>query len=306
MKKLFGLALLALAFLAPQSALAFNCFWVGGTGPWNSTSITNWAPTSGGAATGCQTTNAAPAAGDAITFNGSSGGGVVTPDGTINNINFLSLTAGAFTGTLAFNTNNPNMTFTSFVSFTGSGTRTIDMGSGTWTIAASAGGTIFDNSTQTGCTSCVYSNATIAFTGAASTRTFAGGGVSYGPFTVANNSSKNPVIITGANTFASVTVGSGTTLVVPQTATTTITGALTITGTSSAQSGLASSTAGGNVATVSVGAASTITWAGILAITRSGSGTLDATNSLDMGRNSSFTSLTVPSGSGGGGRCIGC
>lgn len=302
MKKLFGLFLLALAFLAPSAANAVNCFWVGGTGTWDSTSITNWAPTSGGAATGCQTTNAAPAAGDAITFNASSGGGTVTADSSINNIAFLSLTAGAFTGTLAFNTNNPNMSFTSFVSFTGTGTRIIDMGSGTWTITGSSG-TIWVCTTVTNLTA-TFSNATIAFAGASANRVFDGGAQSYGAFTVANNSTKGYVSISGANTFSSITVGSGNLLAPTNSITQTISGALTITGTSSAPSGLISTAVAGNIATVSVGSASTIDWSGISAITKAGAGSITATNSLDMGRNTGVT-ITPPSGGGGGGRIIG-
>jgi hypothetical protein len=68
LKSIFGLLFLALAFLAPQGAEAANCFWVGGTGTWDSTSITHWAPTSGAGATGSSGTSAAPAAGDNITF----------------------------------------------------------------------------------------------------------------------------------------------------------------------------------------------------------------------------------------------
>lgn len=268
-----------------------NRFWVGGTGTWDSTSTTHWAATSGGSSGA-----SAPVAGDAVTFDANSGGGTVTPDASIDSIAFLSLAAGAFTGTLAFNTHNPNMSFTSVVSFSGSGVRTINMGSGTWTITGGTGN-VWDCGTVTNLTA-TFSNATIAFAGASSNRTFAGGGRTYGAFTVANNSTKGSVTITGANTFSSVTIGSGNTLLPQAGVTTTISGALTITGTSSAPSGLMQT--GNPGATVSVGSASPLDWCAVFWIAKSGAGSITATNSFDLGRNTSVT-ITAPSGGGGGG-----
>lgn len=305
MKKYLFLIALWLAFLVPTNAFAFACFWVGGTGTWDSSSITHWAPSSGGAATGCATSNAAPAAGDTVTFDASSGGGTVTPNGTVAGIAFTSITAGAFTGTLAFNTNNPNMTFGS-VSFGGSGTRTINMGSGTWTITGTSG-TIFDVNVQTNCTSCVYSNASFVFSGNSAARAISSGsGLSFGPATINANSTKGYISISGGggSTWASVTVGSGNTLAFGQGVTHTITGALTMTGTSSAPVGLQSFSPGSGVTTVSVGSASTINWGTVLRVTKSGAGSITATNSFDAGGNTSVT-ITAPSAGGGGGRIIG-
>lgn len=263
-------------------------FWVGGTGTWDSTSTTNWAATSGGASGA-----SAPIAGDNITFDGASGGGVVTPNSSIDSIAFGTLTAGAFTGTLAFNTNNPNMSF-GIVLFSGSGARTINMGSGTWTITNNTG-TVFDCSTTTSLTP-TFNNASIVFSGNGNSRIFAGGASqSYGSLTINNNSVSGTVTLNQASTYASITVGSGVTLVPAGSVTSTISGALSITGTSAAPSGLYSSTAN---ATVSVGSASTITWAAIFGITKSGAGSITATNSFDLGRNSSFASITSPTGGG--------
>lgn len=296
---LFGLALLALAFLAPVSADAANRVWVGGTGNFSDTA--HWSLTSGGA--GGQTV---PGSGDAVIVDNNAAGlngGTLTVDQTVN---VQSISLGTANGTINFGSNN--VAVSSFVSFSGSGTRTINMGSGTWTLTTSGGGTIWDVTTTTSLVP-TFQNAALVFTGAtAAVRTFVGGAQTYGSLTVADNSSKNLFAISGANTFASVTIGSGTLLQVPQAATTTISGALAMNGTSSAQSGLITSNTA-NIATVSVGSASTITWAGIYGITRAGAGTLDATCSFDMGRNSSFTSLTFVGascgGSGGGSHVIG-
>lgn len=98
-------------------------FWVGGTGTWDAADTTHWAATSGGA--GGQSV---PGSADTVTFDGSSGGGTITLgyDPTV-----ISITMGAFTGTFDASTFSPTMnTF----SGTGTGTRTIDMGSGTWTL----------------------------------------------------------------------------------------------------------------------------------------------------------------------------
>ncbi len=108
-------------------------FWVGGTGTWDNSSTTNWSAASGGS-------NGAsvPGSGDTVTFDASSGGGTVTPnyDMTVTSINM-----GAFTGTLDFSANNNSPTMALFT-FGGTGVRTLNMGSGTFTITGSTGFTV--------------------------------------------------------------------------------------------------------------------------------------------------------------------
>lgn len=272
-----------------------NRFWVGGTGTWDSTSTTNWAATSG-AASGAS----APVAGDNVTFDANSGTGTITPNGTIAGIAFGSLTAGALTGgsTLAFNTNNPNVSFTT-VSFTGTGTRTINMGSGTWTCTAGTGTVPFDAGTQTNLTP-TFQNATLNLTGNGASRLLSLGVPSggYGPVIIGDNSTKGAIAITGATTLASLTIGSGNAVTFTQGATLTITGALTINGTSSAPSALQSASPQSNVTTISVGSASTATWTAFLRVTESGAGTITATDSFDLGGNTNLN-ITAPSGGGG-------
>lgn len=105
-------------------------FWVGGTGTWDNVATTNWSATSGGASG-----SSPPVAGDDATFNGSSGTGTVTPNATLA---LANLTTGAFVGTLAFNTNNNNITISAVANHGGTAVRTLNLGNGTWTFTSSA------------------------------------------------------------------------------------------------------------------------------------------------------------------------
>lgn len=117
-------------------------FWVGGTGTWDNATTTNWSATSGGA--GGQSV---PGSGDTVTFDGSSGGGTVTVN---TNFSVISVTMGAFTGTLDFSANNNSPTMQTF-SCSGTGTRTLNMGSGTFSLTGNSA-TIWDTTTTTGLT----------------------------------------------------------------------------------------------------------------------------------------------------------
>ncbi len=140
-------------------------FWVGGTGTWNATDTTHWAASSNGAGG-----DPVPVAADDVTFDASSGGGTVTVQITVN---VLSLTMGAFTGTLDF-TNFPSPTLGSF-SGTGTGTRTLKMGSGTWILTGT--GTIWTTATTTNLT-LLGSGATLNPTNQSATgKTLTGGGM---------------------------------------------------------------------------------------------------------------------------------
>ncbi len=82
----------------------------------------------------------------------------------------------------------------------GTATRTLAIGSGTWTIAAS-GGTAFTAATATNLT--VTGTGTISLT-SASAKTFEGGGVSYSGITL-NQGGAGTLTISGNNTFANIT-----------------------------------------------------------------------------------------------------
>lgn len=134
-------------------------FWVpGGTGIWTAIDTLNWSATSGGAGGA-----SVPGSGDTATFDGSSGGGTVTVG---YDPSVISITGGAFTGTLDFSTSNPTMqTF----SFSGAGTRTLNYGSGNWTVTGN-NTTVWTTQTTTNLTT-VVGTATINFTYAGSTGT---------------------------------------------------------------------------------------------------------------------------------------
>jgi hypothetical protein len=168
----------------------------------DSTTTTNWSATSGGAGG-----VSAPVAGDNITFDGSSGGGVVTPNSSIDSIAFGTLTASAFIGTLAFNTNNPNMSFAG-VNVSGTATCTTNLGSGTWTLTS--GGVVWDCTNSTGLTP-TFQNAALSFPSLSGTqRIFNGGAKTYGAVTIADQSSAVALFTFGqSNTFASMTVVAG-------------------------------------------------------------------------------------------------
>jgi hypothetical protein len=242
-----------------------------------------------------------PSTGDTATFDASSGGGTVTPNTTIS---IVALVTGAFTGTLAFNTNN-NVTLSqsgTALNISGSGTRTINPRSGTWTFS---GRGALDATTQTNCTPCVYSNATYVFNGNTAGRTINGGGQTFGAVSIGSNATKGYTVINGSNSFASLTIADGNAILFANGATNTISGALAITGTSSSPVALQSSNPSTGIITVSVGYASTIDWGSILRVTKSGVGSIAASNSFDLGGNTSIT-ITPPSAGGScSGRIIG-
>lgn len=100
------------------------------------------------------------------------------------------------TGTI--DANNKNVTTPSFTSST-SNTRTITMGSGTWTLNGT--GTVWNTATTTGLT--INPNtSTIKITDASSSsRTFAGGGKTYNNLWYSTTTGLGQLVVTGANTF---------------------------------------------------------------------------------------------------------
>jgi hypothetical protein len=126
---------------------------------------------------------------------------------------------------------------------TGSATRTVAIGSGTWTLAST--GTIWNTGTATNLT--VTGTGTISLT-SASAKTFSGGGVSYSGITL-DQGGAGALTITGNNTFANITntysatgatnitIGTTTQRVTQWTATGAATRVLTVQGTSASSPG---------------------------------------------------------------------
>lgn len=273
-------------------------FWVGGTGTWDSTTTTHWATGSGlgGGAS-------APGSADTAVFDAASGGGTVTVDTTINGLSFLGITMGAFTGTLDFSVNNPSITLTNGgggqFSITGSGVRTLKMGTGTFTFSSPGNTqTCFDAGTTTNLTfqggSATYN---ITFSGGSTggAVVFNGGGLTFGTLNIGARSVGTPLQIVGANTFAALNITGPINVLFSSATTTTITAAISWNGSSSSPLNLRSSSNGG-VATLAVAVGSVISWASLTVLAFTGT-TVIATNSFDGLGNTGVT-ITGPTGGG--------
>jgi hypothetical protein len=275
-------------------------FWVGGTGTWDNADTTHWAATSGGAGG-----SSVPASGDTVTLDGSSGGGTVTVAATFNASNTLTtLTMGAFTGTLDFSANNPNITLSNAFSGTGTGTRTFNMGNGTWTINGTSGN-LWDFSTVTGLTFNANSSSLVFGGTPISGRTFVTGGRTYNSVSISSAASQQvSFTISGGPTIATLSLTAPGYFIFSAGTTVTITNAFNWAGSSSSSAFLLSSaSANGTAATISVASGSpTISWAAIQNITFSGGATFTATSSYDLKGN---TGITITGPTGGGSRVIG-
>lgn len=300
-----ALASLFVAFASPAFAVCGvggGCFWVGGTGTWDNATTTHWASTSGGVGG-----VAVPSATDPVTFDGSSGGGTVTVAATINASNTInSLTLGAFTGTLDFSINNPNITITGVdgsgigLDASGTGTRTFNMGNGTWT---------FTNNSQnllnffftTGLTF-NSNNSTIVVSNSspANNRELQFGGLTFHAVTINTSGNNFARIILDAGTVGTLTINSINDVFFNSNMT--ISTALNVVG-SASNSVVTLFTLDGGTKTLTLSGTASIAWAAIGGLIFTGSPT--ATNSFDLGGNSGIT-ITGPSGGTNTGRCIGC
>ena len=141
-------------------------------------------------------------AGGTLTSSGKTLGstGIQAPGATVTLADALTLVSGqALTLTSGgFNAANFNVTAGAFSS-SNSSTRTLDMGSGTWTISNS-GATAWNTATTTGMT-LNPSTSTISMT-SASAKTFAGGGLTYYNL---NQGGAGALTISGSNTFNNIT-----------------------------------------------------------------------------------------------------
>src|SRR6476620_2626099 len=167
MNKLFGLFLLAFAFLAPDVAQAANRFLTCATTCTITAIDTSiWGTTTGG------TGASVPGASDDVILDGATCVGGTTCTATMGagyNPTWISVTQSACTAStagcildLSANNNNVTVTGSNCYTNTGAGTRTINMGSGTWTCSNN---------------SAIYSiNASLTYTQGASTIAFTGTG----------------------------------------------------------------------------------------------------------------------------------
>jgi hypothetical protein len=298
MKKLFGLALLALVFFAPDVAQAATRFAVCSTTcTWDNTSTAMWCATD----TGC-TGASAPVAGDDVTLNANTcvGGTTCTITTFAGTISIASLTMSACTAStsgciLEASTNNTNFTLTGSYTNTGSGTRTLNMGTGTWTFSGNASlWNIVASATLSAASS------TIAFTSATpATRQLVGAGKTYGTITVSGGASSF-FIPSGNNTIGTFTVSAPNKIQPAASSTQTITTFTNVTGTSSTPVLFG----GANSFTISSANNWTCEWCGFVSGTYSGGGTFTGNSSLNFGGNSGIT-INPPSGGAASPRTIG-
>jgi hypothetical protein len=267
-----------------------NRFWVGGSGDLDGSTTTHISATSGGAGGASY-----PGASDTLTFNGNSGGGTVTitADHTL-----LSLSTSGWTGTLDNSAQNKNITVTTngvALNFAGSGTCTVNLGNGTWTISGIAAAAML---------SCA--NANMTFNANGSTIVFSGVGQAVRS------------IQFGSKTFNNITFSGAGNYEFSDSGTPTISGTLTMgaganfftaTGANQVSIATLASTASlaspASIQSSSPGTTSTIPGNGTFTvdnlafkdITFSGGNTRTANNSFNLGNNSGIT-INAPSAGG--------
>lgn len=283
-------------------------FWVGGTGTWDSSDTSHWASTTGGASGA-----SVPGASDDATFDGSSGGGTVTVvfGGAIT-LNTLEM--GAFTGTLDFSVNNNSISMRS-LNCSGSGARTLKMGSGTWTMD-DTGAALMNFSTATNLTldvgTCTVlfrsrgdANAAKSIAWPLNSVVNGGAGVVWPNVTVDGNASstRKHGTLNFNNTNATLTIANLTISgPCPTITNVTASGAISVSGVA---------TIGGSSSTTAVGFApmvsqamtlpngTALNYCSLQGMVFTGTG-ITATNSFDLGANTGIT-ISSPAGGGGGG-----
>lgn len=304
---LFALCAL-FAFIAPCEAA--TCYWVGsggapGGGTWSTTNGVNWANTTNGTNSTCAATGGVPKnAGDVAIIDAAANGvgsGTITVDSTMSGASIATIdtTAMANSAILDFSVNNPSMTLTTQFKVTGSGTRTIKCGTGTFTFTAT-NNNFWDATTITGLTlQCTGATFLVTSPGNANPQNFIGGGsTGYGTLSLGARTNGSNVVIGGANTFVSLTATAPVQLLLPLSSTNTFSSGFALAGTSTDQIMII----GNPTSTIAVGAASTASWTVFKGITGA-TNSITATNSFSGGANAGTLSISVPSG--GGGRIIG-
>jgi len=121
--------------------------------------------------------------------------------GTVSLGDALTLTSTYTLTNGTFNANNQNVTVGTFSS-NNSNTRTITMGSGTWTLTIA--GTIWNLATTTGLTFNKDTANIVTSSVSTNARTFAGGGLTYNNLTIGGATGTSTFTFTGANTFATL------------------------------------------------------------------------------------------------------
>lgn len=251
-----------------------------------------------------------PGSADDVTFDANSLTGVIVSN--FSGWTTKSITTGAFVGTLDNSVNNDPWTIgggTLGWSGTGSGTRTIKLGSATYTLN-DVNGNIWNWSTTTNLT-LNAGTSTILFSAVGLTsRNFICNGAqcAFNAFTVTNASPHaDGIFISGSQiSFVNLTMTNVRQLTLPGNATTTVSGTLSYSG-SGGQYGVLTSNSGGAgtfAATLSVAGA----WAPqnllMQNLIQSGAGSISCNPCVDGGGNTTSGTFTITPASGGGNKII--
>lgn len=267
------------------------------------TNTSNWASSSTATCgSGGQTV---PGSGDTVTLDANSLGGTITLNfgGTFS---ITSLTMGAFGGTFDNSVNNNNITAGGSITWSGTGTRTIKLGTATYTAttgAATMGADTVNNLTYTG-----NSGASFVFSGANAIRKFdmgSSGSFAHGNVTFAASTGTGYVQITSltsTNTLKSLTINGPNYVGQVSNAVITVTpNALTFNG--SASGLIVVQPVDSAITSVEFvpGAGSSAIWTAFRGVVSTG---LVATNSFAFGNATGIT-ITAPATGGSGGTIIG-
>ena len=306
-KSLLRLALVAVGLLfVSTAAQAANCFWVGGTGTWNGTNTTSWASSTGGTPGTCAATSGPiagiPGPSDNATFDGSSGGGTVTANepvytGCTFDICLANLITTAFTGTIDFNADTQTGKISSLWTDSGTGTHTVDCGTGAWSFTVNGTPISFTGSSTTW--NCSTSNWTIVNAAPSGQRSITLVGQAFGNFTISGSGSPGQNVffstVTGTS-IASLTVSTACQdLVFTQAKTLLITAAPTLASTQACPALINSSNSTTQATITWSTGTPTFSWFGFTNIAF-GSGAVSPTNSFDFGNNNfDGGTLTGPS-----------
>lgn len=212
-------------------------------------------------------------------------------------------TANGFTLTNGTITTNSNNIASDTFSSTGSDARTLNAGTSVWTINSTSATTVVN------LTSTLVITGTPSFTiavGSANTRTFTGGGLTFGALTYTLSGSTGTLVITDSNTFSAINfsdVTNARTLQFTAGTTTTISAATgwNVNGTSGKLMSVQSATAATHTISVASGTVSSDYLNLTNSIATGGAGFYAGTHSTDSGGNTGwvFTAPSTNQGSGG-------
>lgn len=225
-------------------------------------------------------------------YSYTTGGAITATTGTFSFLG-LTQTAGNLTHTSGSLTFGASGYSGANISGSNSNARTLAING---PITLSGTGTVWNFATVTGLTFSANSS-TIAITDtSATTKTFAGGGLTYNNLTISGAASNGTITISGADTFATVTINPDASIIWTKTTTYTMT-TLSCSGTSGHKVTFATNT-GGSPATLNVSSPVNADYMNIKDSTAANNTPFYAgTNSTDNGGNTNWTFTARPSGS---------